>query len=87
MYGTIVEYGCPYADYVVKGSVTDDAGNPIQGIKITAPNGSDLDSQFNQIVQTDAKGNFTLKEFYVNRKSAIESGKSIGRKNKKEELT
>ena len=63
MYGTIVEYGCPYADYVVKGSVTDEVGNPIQGIKITAPNGSDLDSQFNQIVQTDAKGNFTLKEF------------------------
>ena len=59
----VEEYGCPYADYVVQGSVTDEAGNPIQGIKITAPNGSNLDSQFNQIVQTDAKGNFTLKEF------------------------
>lgn len=59
----VEEYGCPYADYVVQGSVTDEAGNPIQGINVKAPYGSDLDSQFNQIVQTDAKGNFTLKEF------------------------
>jgi len=33
MYGTPVEYGCPHADYVFKGQVTDDAGAPIQGIK------------------------------------------------------
>ena len=59
----ISEYGCPYADYVVNGSVKDEAGNPIQGIKITAPNGSDLTSQYAQIVQTDAQGNFTLNEF------------------------
>ena len=59
----VEEYGCPYADYVVQGSVTDEAGNPIQGINVKAPYGSDLDSQFAQIVQTDAKGSFTLKEF------------------------
>jgi len=28
-----LEYGVPQADYIVKGVVTDDAGNPIQGIK------------------------------------------------------
>ena len=28
-----VEYGTPYADYIVKGSVTDEQGNPLQGIK------------------------------------------------------
>ena len=59
----VEEYGCPYADYVVQGSVTDEAGNPIQGINVKAPYGSDLDSQFAQIVQTDAKGSFTLQEF------------------------
>ena len=59
----VSEYGCPYADYVVNGSVKDEAGNPIQGIQITAPNGSDLDSQLVQIVQTDAQGNFSLNEF------------------------
>ncbi len=61
--GFIAMYGTPYADYVVKGSVTDEAGNPIQGINIKAPYGSDLDSQFGQVVETDAAGKFTLKEF------------------------
>ena len=59
----VEEYGCPYADYVVQGSVTDEAGNPIQGINVKAPYGSDLDSQFGQIVETDAAGKFALKEF------------------------
>ena len=63
MYGTIVEYGCPHADYVVKGTITDEGGKPIKGIKVTAPNGSSYDSQYQQIVQTDASGNFALKEF------------------------
>ena len=44
-----VAYGCPYADYVVKGQVTDEAGNPIPGIQVTAPNGSDTDSEYSQI--------------------------------------
>ena len=57
------EYGCPSADYQVKGSVTDLTGTPIPGIRIEAPYGSVVDSQFGQIVQTDAQGQFTLKEF------------------------
>ena len=32
-YGTPVEYGAPHADYILKGTVTDEAGTPIQGIK------------------------------------------------------
>ena len=33
MYGTPVEYGTPNVDYVFKGTVTDEVGTPIQGIK------------------------------------------------------
>lgn len=58
-----VEYGTPHADYIIKGQVTDEAGNPIQGINVKAPYGSYLSSQFAQIVETDAAGKFTLKEF------------------------
>lgn len=61
--GGLCMYGTPYAHYVLKGSVTDEAGNPIQGINVKAPYGSDLDSQFGQIVETDAAGKFALKEF------------------------
>ncbi len=58
----IEEYGCPYADYVVDGTVTDEAGTPIQGIRVTAPNSS-TDSQAYQSVETDAAGGFKLNEF------------------------
>lgn len=30
-----VEYGCPHADYEIKGRVTDPDGNPIRAIEIT----------------------------------------------------
>ena len=30
---TPVEYGAPHADYILKGTVTDEAGTPVQGIK------------------------------------------------------
>ena len=62
-YGVPVEYGCPYASYVVKGTITDEAGTPIQDIRVSAPYGSQFDSQYAQIVQTDAQGTFTLNEF------------------------
>ena len=55
-----VEYGTPHADYMIKGQVTDEAGNPIQGINVKAPYGSYLSSQFAQIVETDDAGKFTL---------------------------
>ena len=66
-----VEYGCPYADYIVKGTVTDEAGAPIQGIKITAPYGDVLSSQYSQTVLTDASGAFTLNEFSSRRGSLM----------------
>lgn len=62
-YGSpIVEYGCPHADYIVKGTVTDEAGKPVQGIKITAPASSDTDAA-TQTALTDGSGAFKLKEF------------------------
>ena len=30
---TPVEYGAPHADYILKGTVTDETGTPVQGIK------------------------------------------------------
>ena len=68
---SLVEYGCPYADYIIKGVVTDEAGIPIKGIKVTAPYGSGMDSQYGQIVQTDTQGGFMLHEFSSFRGSEI----------------
>lgn len=57
------EYGCPYADYIIKGVVTDEAGIPIKDIKVIAPYSSEMDSQYGQIMQTDTQGSFMLHEF------------------------
>lgn len=29
----VEEYGCPSADYIIKGTIADEAGTPVQGIK------------------------------------------------------
>ena len=42
MYGVIAEYGCPSADYIIKGTVMSEAGTPILGIK----------TSLKQVVQT-----------------------------------
>ena len=57
-----VEYGAPHANYILKGMVTDEAGTPIQGIKITGP-APMVSSLLNQSVLTDASGAFELTEF------------------------
>ena len=56
-----VEYGTPFAHYEVKGQVTDEAGNPIQGIQISAISGV-FDSQLYQTVTSDETGHYTLSE-------------------------
>ena len=33
MYGPPVEYGTPQADFILKGTVTDEIGTPVQGLK------------------------------------------------------
>ena len=57
-----VEYGAPHADYQVKGIVTDEAGTPIQGIRITGPSPM-VSSMQNQTTLSDASGAFELTEF------------------------
>lgn len=34
MYGSIVEYGTPYADYQISGTVTDEKGTSVKDIKV-----------------------------------------------------
>lgn len=54
MYGVQVEYGSPYAEYFVKGKVTDDAGRPIKGIAVTVPD------EYADTVFTSADGSYEL---------------------------
>lgn len=55
MYGVPApEYGSPYAEYFVKGKVTDEAGNPIKGIAVTVPD------EYADTVFTSADGSYEL---------------------------
>ena len=62
-YGTpIMEYGTPYADYIFKGTVTDEAGTPIQGIKTSLKNVFENDYVLGlDSVETDVSGSYQLK--------------------------
>ena len=71
MYGSPVEYGSPHADYIVKGTITNESGTPVQGIKTSLKDVSEnaktaygIDS-----VQTNATGDFQLKYTGMERKS------------------
>lgn len=48
------EYGSPYASYEVKGKVTDQQGEPIQGIQVTC------DALYMEPVFTEADGSYAL---------------------------
>ena len=67
-YGPIMaEYGVPHADYVVSGKVTDEAGDPIKGIAVTAPEES------RDTVFTADDGGYELRgEFFPDDKIEIE---------------
>ena len=63
MYGTPVEYGCPHADYIFKGLVTDEAGTPIQGIKTSLKDFYGETPQYVDTVDsilTDASGKYQV---------------------------
>ncbi len=65
-YGPIVmEYGVPHADYMVKGTVTDEAGTPIRGIKTALkgfyPGVEEVYVDGIDSIQTDASGQYQLK--------------------------
>jgi putative lipoprotein (rSAM/lipoprotein system) len=66
MYGTpVAEYGVPYATYMVEGTVTDEANNPIQGIKTSIkgifPNGDKVYVDAVDSVLSDASGKYQLR--------------------------
>ena len=56
------EYGTPHVDYKVIGTVTDTAGNPIPGIKVSVKHqyGKELSDTVDS-VYTDAKGAYETK--------------------------
>ena len=66
MYGTpVAEYGVPYATYMVEGTVTDEANNPIQGIKTSIkgifPNGDKVYVDAVDSVLSNASGKYQLR--------------------------
>lgn len=66
MYGVAVAYGVPNANYIVKGTVTDEGGTPIQGIKASVKKVYPVNNDGEQYVygvdsiQTDGSGNYKL---------------------------
>lgn len=65
-YGTILmEYGVPYADYLIKGSVTNEAGQPVRGIKTSLKSVFDNENEHYVLgldsFETDYSGYYQLK--------------------------
>ena len=63
MYG-VVMYGVPSANYIVKGTVTDEGGTPVQCIKTSVKYIPDKAPEYTQCldsVKTDNAGKFQLK--------------------------
>lgn len=64
MYGPPVEYGTPHADYIFKGTIKDEAGSPVQGIKTSLKTVFENDNKHHVMgldsVQSDASGNYQL---------------------------
>lgn len=63
--GMVEEYGCPSSDYIIKGTVTDEAGTPVQGIKTSLKQiyKTETETYIGGIdsVQTGVSGDFLLK--------------------------
>jgi putative lipoprotein (rSAM/lipoprotein system) len=64
-YGALEEYGVPYADYIFKGIVTDEAGTPVKGIKTSLKSVFQNEDEHYVLgldsVETDVAGNYQLK--------------------------
>lgn len=57
----IMEYGAPHADYIIKGTVTDESGTPVQGIKTSLQQVNRMQVYCIESVQTNASGSYQLK--------------------------
>ena len=64
MYGPPVEYGVPHADYILKGTVTDETGTAVQGIKTSLKEVHKYDTGTYTYgidsIQTNESGNYQL---------------------------
>ena len=64
MYGSPAEYGTPHADYIFKGTIKDEAGSPVQGIKTSLKAVfEDNNKQYVEgldSVQSDVSGSYQL---------------------------
>ncbi|MDO4185322.1 MAG: radical SAM-associated putative lipoprotein [Bacteroidales bacterium] len=65
--GDVVEYGVPHATYRVVGTVTDQNGKPIEGIKVKMIVDTPYEVIEHGATQTDIKGKYTTGEWeYAN---------------------
>ena len=64
-YGSIVLYGAPGTDFIVKGTVTDEASTPLQGIKTSLKLVHKTERETlvfgKDSIETNASGNYQLK--------------------------
>lgn len=58
MYGTL-----PYANYHISGTVTDESGQPLKGIRVSMLNAYAKDLPATDMTHTDADGHFSMKDF------------------------
>lgn len=63
MYGCdihAVDYGCPYAEFSLKGTVVDEKDTPIEGIRVAVEvwnvDGKDIRKMYNDTLYTNAEG-------------------------------
>lgn len=55
-------YGCPTVDFQVKGTVTSEDGEPLEGIRVVVRTSWDNNPYGGDTVYTDAKGEFRSRE-------------------------
>lgn len=70
------EYGCPHADYVFRGKVTDGEGNALPGVKISllsvSSDGKDLRVSRDSLSSTDEDGAYSVSfDYYSNMGNAL----------------
>lgn len=54
----VAEYGCPSADYIVKGTVTDSQNKPVSGITVSLGDRDNPSASYGQTVNTAEDGTY-----------------------------
>lgn len=74
------EYGSPYADYSIKGKVTDTENQPIEGIQVTVTDSSYYEP-VTDTLRTDAAGDFLYDRRGLGRVASVKAEDVDGEKN------